>query len=131
MESEKSNRTQSGSVDVYSQVELRGTGPDKYETTKLVANIENAVSSNLISSMGVQKEKFCTDCAEENQQTSMRVLKEKESKSRKNIVGPRDLVWGKVMAHPWWPAQIYDESLALSPLGHTKRDGSIPVPFFW
>ncbi|XP_015080685.2 uncharacterized protein LOC107024257 [Solanum pennellii] len=41
-----------------------------------------------------------------------------------------DLVWGKVMSHPWWPGQIYDESLIPSPVCDAKRDGSVLVAFY-
>ncbi|KAH0725702.1 hypothetical protein KY284_001567 [Solanum tuberosum] len=54
-------------------------------------------------------------------------LKEEESN---NIFGVGDLVWGKVMSHPWWPGQIYDESLIPSPVCDAKRDGSVLVAFY-
>ncbi|KAK4737723.1 hypothetical protein R3W88_001420 [Solanum pinnatisectum] len=45
----------------------------------------------------------------------------KEEKSN-NIFVTGDLVWGKVMSHPWWPGKIYDDSLIPSPLCDAKRD---------
>ncbi|TMW83486.1 hypothetical protein EJD97_001575 [Solanum chilense] len=54
-------------------------------------------------------------------------LKKEESD---NIFVFGDLVWGKVMSHPWWPGQIYDESLIPSPVCDAKRDGSVLVAFY-
>lgn len=55
-------------------------------------------------------------------------LKEEESN---NIFGVGDLVWGKVMSHPWWPGQIYDESLIPSPVCDAKRDGFSSRCLLW
>ncbi|XP_060197791.1 PWWP domain-containing protein 4-like isoform X2 [Lycium barbarum] len=52
------------------------------------------------------------------------------SDKSKNLLGFGDLVWGKVPSHPWWPGQVYDESLIRSPLCHKKRDGSVLVAFY-
>ncbi|KAL3348012.1 hypothetical protein AABB24_021576 [Solanum stoloniferum] len=54
-------------------------------------------------------------------------LKEEESN---NIFVIGDLVWGKVMSHPWWPGKIYDDSLIPSPLCDAKRDGSVFVALY-
>ncbi|CAN4080152.1 unnamed protein product [Withania somnifera] len=102
---------------------------------------------NLNSPICFMKEEFC---AEENQQTSMRDVLDKFKPSQhrldegttfemltsfkegesKNIFGIGDLVWGKVRSHPWWPGQIYDESLIPSPLCDAMRDGSVLVAFY-
>ncbi|XP_055818300.1 PWWP domain-containing protein 1-like isoform X2 [Solanum dulcamara] len=157
MGSDKSKGLGPSSIDMCSQVEFRGfngrscgVGLDKYDITKLVAGGEVHIAGvdNLISPISVKKEELY---AQENQQTSMRdgldkfkpsplksdegtttlemltSLKEGESN---NIFSVGDLVWGKVMSHPWWPGQIYDESLIPSPQCHAKRDGSVLVAFY-
>lgn len=157
MASDNSKGTGPGSIDMCIQVEFRGfngkscgVGPDKYDTTKLVAcgEVQFADVGNLISPISVKKEELY---AEENQQTNMRddldkfkpsqlrsdegtttlerltSLKEEESN---NMFGIGDLVWGKVMSHPWWPGQIYDERLIPYPLCDDKRDGSVLVTFY-
>ncbi|CAN0897138.1 PWWP domain-containing protein 1, partial [Linum grandiflorum] len=41
-----------------------------------------------------------------------------------------DMVWGKVKSHPWWPGQIFNESLASSSVRRTRREGHVLVAFF-
>ncbi|KAF3624680.1 putative F-box/LRR-repeat protein-like [Capsicum annuum] len=156
MESDKSKGTGSSSTDMCSPVEFKGfngkscgVGPDKYDTTKLEGRGEVHIADvgKIILPVGVKKVELC---AKENQQTSMKdgldkfepsLLRSDEGTSlemltslkqgeSKNVFGFGDLVWAKVRSHPWWPGQIYDESLIPSPLDHAMRDGSVLVTFF-
>ncbi|PIN08155.1 hypothetical protein CDL12_19271 [Handroanthus impetiginosus] len=40
------------------------------------------------------------------------------------------LAWGKVLSHPWWPGQIYNEDLASLSTWITKKKGCVLVAFF-
>lgn len=41
-----------------------------------------------------------------------------------------DIVWAKVAGYGFWPAQVYDESLATSRMKRDKKAGTIPLSFF-
>jgi PWWP domain len=41
-----------------------------------------------------------------------------------------DLVWGKVKSHPWWPGQIYDQSLASEAALKIKKESHFLVAYF-